>query len=400
MFKSYDGLELKKSETEGRYIIATRDIDVGENLLKCKAYFSMPCEIYKKITCGNCVKIIKRPQQEKKKKVKEYKCNVCNEIWYCSEFCKKESQPIHAHYECKFFKKIKAPKLSEWEIDPDTFTEVRMMVGVISRFYQERVLNKKFNLSNYLKEQQEKRLLNQEELSSEDTLDDIFDLVENTIDDGSNKAAKELIDIITDYIANLFNLVITSSDNHDLPTPELKKEAVEKVISVIRELIHKVRCNQFGIWTKNDKCIAVAISPSSSFFNHSCIPNCINIRDGNKMTFKALYPVKKGEPLAISYLDLDLPVESRKEYLKYGYYFDCGCPRCDEKTNQDECMDNWISKFYCQRKKCVGLYYSKTKVNIDQVNKNDKITLNCSDCNNEFIINSTYFNNSPFPLTK
>jgi hypothetical protein len=39
----------------------------------------------------------------------------------------------------------------------------------------------------------------------------------------------------------------------------------------IMELICKIKCNAFGIWNSRSKCIAMALFPRASMFNHSCL---------------------------------------------------------------------------------------------------------------------------------
>lgn len=47
----------------------------------------------------------------------------------------------------------------------------------------------------------------------------------------------------------------------------------------IADLFYRERCNCFGIWDTNDNCLASAIFPIASFFNHSCVPNCTRFPD-------------------------------------------------------------------------------------------------------------------------
>ncbi|KAK5575354.1 hypothetical protein RB653_010613 [Dictyostelium firmibasis] len=412
MFKSFDGLKLSVSEFEGRYITATRDIDIGESILKCKSYFAVTCEDFKKNSCYNCIKLIKSPPSPQQPP----RCMGCQEVWYCSEQCKLENQAKHQHYECMFFKKIKTPKLIQGSnFDADAYSEIRIIVGLLSRYYQDILLNNKF-----ITKKEEVNIEGEKEIETEeeqqfikDTLNGVLDLVENDINEQTNKAAKEFIDSIIDYIINLLNFTIgggttsstssSSRSNIDMNNIEQQEYYIKELTKQIRPLVQKVRCNQFGIWTKNDKCIGMAVSPSSSYFNHSCIPNCESVRDGSDMTFKSLYPIKKGEQISISYLALDKSTKRRREYLKYGYYFHCQCPRCnssdsDQNGELEDSLDNWISKFYCHQRKCTGLYYSKVKLSQHSLNNNintHEIHLSCSTCNDLLIVDSSFFNNKP-----
>ncbi|KAN0004672.1 hypothetical protein ACTFIU_001910 [Dictyostelium citrinum] len=416
--------KISVSEFEGRYITATRDIEIGESILRCKSYFAVTCEDFKKNSCYNCIKLIKSPPSPQQPP----RCFNCNEVWYCSEKCKQENQPKHQHYECTFFKNIKSPKLIQnYKFDFDSYSEIRIILGLLSRYYKDKLLNNKFvspitiNDQNIEQQQQQQQQEEDDQEFINDTLDGVLDLVENDINEETNNVAKEYIDKIIDYIINLLNFTLcnntTTSTLSTTTTTTLENieinnnnKNIDDLIKLIRPLIQKVRCNQFGIWTKNDKCIGMAVSPSSSYFNHSCIPNCESVRDGSNMTFKSLFPIKKGEQINISYLALDKSTKRRRDYLKFGYYFHCQCPRCnssdiDPTGKLEDSLDDWISKFYCRQKKCTGLYYSKLKLSnqsliIDNNNNNNnsnnnEIHLSCSTCNDPLIVDSTFFLNKP-----
>ncbi|KAL3157833.1 hypothetical protein ABBQ32_012253 [Trebouxia sp. C0010 RCD-2024] len=72
---------------------------------------------------------------------------------------------------------------------------------------------------------------------------------------------------------------------------------------------------------------------TASFFNHSCEPNCIKHRllgqQSGIATVTALRDIKAGEPLTISYIDLELPRSARQLELKTCFFFDCKCARCE-----------------------------------------------------------------------
>ncbi|KAM9957415.1 hypothetical protein ACTFIR_009520 [Dictyostelium discoideum] len=390
MFKSFDGLKLSNSESEGRYIIANRDIDIGESILKCKSYFAVTCEDFKKNSCYNCIKLIKSPSPQQVPR-----CFGCNEVWYCSEKCKQDNQAKHQHYECTFFNNIKSPKLIQnSKLDFDSYSEIRIILGLLSRYYQDKLLNNKFNSSIIIINNQQQDDDDDDDDFIKDTLDGVLDLVENDINEETNSVAKEYIDNIIEYIINILKLTLNNNNNNN--------NNIEELIKLIRPLIQKVRCNQFGIWTKNDKCIGMAVSPSSSYFNHSCIPNCESVRDGSDMTFKSLFPIKKGDQINISYLALDKSTKRRRDYLKFGYYFHCQCPRCnstdiDPTGKLEDSLDNWISKFYCHQKKCTGLYYSKLKLSLQSLTNidNHEIQLSCSTCNDQLFVNSNFYLNKP-----
>jgi len=122
----------------------------------------------------------------------------------------------------------------------------------------------------------------------------------------------------------------------------------------ILDLIGKVKCNTFGIWNhKLDNSKALAMYPSCSYFNHSCIPNCLRYQDGFKLTMRALNDIQSGSQVNISYIELEGDAETRIGILESCYFFQCRCPRCT--SNDSEETFQMISQYFCHVKGCSGL---------------------------------------------
>eukprot|EP01132_Coremiostelium_polycephalum_P002022 gene2022-2489_t len=345
LFSSDSPFELKLTDYEGRFVVAKRDLDIGEEFV-CKSYFAVATEPFKKSTCHNCLRVIQNisttttelnNNQNNNNNNNILKCDNCNEVWWCSEECKNNNKEDHGKFECKFFKRMKVAGLTKEKFDSDTFTEIRMIVGLLSRFI--------YNLQNPDQQEHQQNNQNNHSIFSQNTLKDVFDLVENNITAENNELANERVNQIVEYTKNLLYDVLIkskkkkSSNRQNIKkiiesvVPTLVEESTNKSIDTknddsttqqqnqeqnqeqskelniynetiqkIRSLICKVRCNQFGIWSKKDKCLGVAVSPSSSYFNHSCVPNCSHISDGKELTFKILYPVKMGTPICIGSL--------------------------------------------------------------------------------------------------
>jgi hypothetical protein len=134
------------------------------------------------------------------------------------------------------------------------------------------------------------------------------------------------------------------------PKPYIDEFTEEEIYG----MFFREKCNCFGIWDQKDRCLASAIFPSASFFNHSCVPNCTRFPDhAGLIAIRALYPIPAGTELNISYITLhDSPRETRMEQLRYYYCFECGCPRCSDPTGE---TDKFIERFLCKRDGCTGL---------------------------------------------
>ncbi|EAN93861.1 hypothetical protein C3747_50g160 [Trypanosoma cruzi] len=97
----------------------------------------------------------------------------------------------------------------------------------------------------------------------------------------------------------------------------------------VTRILGVVRCNALAVCDASGLPVGQALHAASvtSYFNHSCLPNCA-IEAGAIVTTRAIRP---GEELTISYLpQLYWPAWLRREELAERYFFDCRCVRCDD----------------------------------------------------------------------
>jgi len=135
--------------------------------------------------------------------------------------------------------------------------------------------------------------------------------------------------------------------------------------SELSSLISKVKSNIFGIWSRNGNepvWCGGSLYVRSSFFNHSCFPNCSVIQDSNTKSYAHLYPggasftvrclsnTPRGTELCISYIPLDECTAKRRHILQKNWLFLCNCRRCCDPSSDDKP----ISKYCCKTPKCVG----------------------------------------------
>ncbi|EGG23469.1 SET domain-containing protein [Cavenderia fasciculata] len=417
-------IEIKYTENEGRYVVASRDLEAGETILLARSYVSIASDNVKKNVCNHCLQYSPSTLVER--------CSGCRQVYWCDTYCYLSNRDIHKHYECKYFKNFNKDYLNQqstattsatsqsssstssstsssqpplaYKFDDDDWTEIRMLVAILSRFIAIKYLG-----VGELKAEMptiQGMTLN----FADSTLQDVLSLVENKITESNNKAACKLINLIERYVTLLIKDVHQPQDHTNkkkrqqqqeesqvqLQQPKLNEQQLDEIISMIRPITCKIRCNQFGIWSKKDKCLGVSVTPIASYFNHSCCPNIVDVRGTTLLEFKALHFIPKGSQLCISYLDLDQTTDSRQDYLIYSYYFKCGCKRCNDKGDS---IDNWISQFYCQgTKKCSGTYFLEdeerqlhkdilTKSNDNTsatttatTNQTNKVNLTCSYC--------------------
>ncbi|CEM16731.1 unnamed protein product [Vitrella brassicaformis CCMP3155] len=124
----------------------------------------------------------------------------------------------------------------------------------------------------------------------------------------------------------------------DIDDPAREKERLKWVVSL----------NALGMYQQSeqfcyskagfDKMEAVGLFFLASFFNHSCSPNVCRYSISEWMLFHTIKPVKKGEPLTISYVEeehLEEPLWLRRAVLAENGYqrFKCVCPKCVEQRD-------------------------------------------------------------------
>jgi SET domain len=88
--------------------------------------------------------------------------------------------------------------------------------------------------------------------------------------------------------------------------------------------------------------VALGLFPLTSMMNHSCAPNCMHqflITPGRppRLVMKAITPIKTGDELCYSYVNLYQSTTSRRDQLFKAYSFHCSCERCS-------CCDDTIQK--------------------------------------------------------
>ena len=92
---------------------------------------------------------------------------------------------------------------------------------------------------------------------------------------------------------------------------------------------------EFGIVVVEEKDweISGALYDLASYINHSCVPNSYKVFVGDILLLRAIRPIKAGEELTISYVNLQ--EQKRREYLKKTWGIDCRCPLCAAEASDD-----------------------------------------------------------------
>ena len=159
-----------------------------------------------------------------------------------------------------------------------------------------------------------------------------------------NKLSYNLSNYAEDYSDFLY-LYDGKNKNFTLEERLKSKETDLKKIQRILKYNNK-------ILTFEEKPISEGLWFYPSLFNHSCIPNCLQLGFGDILVIISINDIEKNSELFLNYLNNDLPFDMRQNILKEQYDFDCFCELCNyEKNKFKNCqekrtLDNYVIKLH------------------------------------------------------
>lgn len=122
----------------------------------------------------------------------------------------------------------------------------------------------------------------------------------------------------------------------------LPSELTSLVESTAFAFLSRHLSNSFGIWetpiTPDSENLGSAMYPSASYFNHSCEPNMLKIRQGRTLRFVTSRDIQKGDELCINYGDTNRNLGERRQMLKDWWGFHCDCIRCRRELLHDNAI--------------------------------------------------------------
>ncbi|XP_050347775.1 SET domain-containing protein SmydA-8 [Nymphalis io] len=284
--------KINYSEELGRHMVATRDIQQGEIILREKPAVSGP-----KMSCtAHCLSCgIKLQPVQKADQLDFYKCSSCS--WpMCDADCEKAE--VHRE-ECKLMTKRNYKCNIKYE-RPDK-TEAAYCVIAPMRV----LLMKETNPRQY---------------------ENIMSL-ESHLKDRINTPLYLVLK------ANLVTFVI------QVLGLSFDEETILKVSSIFDT-------NSFDVRSPDGSKRLRAIYVTASMMNHNCRPNTRHIYIGNdyNLALIATVPISKGELITATYTQsLYGTLDRRKHIKKINKCFDCECERCRDPTE----FGTYLGNIYC-----------------------------------------------------
>lgn len=329
-------------EGKGRSLVAARDLQPNDVILRCFPYTWAADEKYGSIICRYCLaeKLIDEDNPF------SCCCPHCNQVWYCSEACKLSDASVHRGYECMM--------LSSWELDPqvyepDVITEMKLLVRTVAlKHYEKRLAAASKKQASATSEGMEidednKKSKSEGTNGSKGGDDKEKEEKKEAKKEGGDGDDDELLSTEPDIEFEDYEALI--SRPYDFPGDMIEglkfwicdylsrlgawlglEESAE---SLLLQLIRN-RLNSFSIWNEpsmRQRGIGVYVTPS--FINHDCNPNISLKRYSTSLLeFYAARPIKEGEELSISYVDTAEELDVRRQKLRSTYLFLCRCQRC------------------------------------------------------------------------
>lgn len=297
------------TKRKGRHAIAKQDLQAGTIVLLERATSFIILSPYVSNTCCYCLKSVPTSRS------KNFACQHCSFACYCSSACATKDRSRH-QLECKLLSNSVTRIHQQCSVDLDL---LRIILGLLVQ----RVLDSKRTEKYHV---------------VEGCRQTPFEFSEGLVSN-SEAFSAEWKTCITKAMTMLRELL-----------PNEMRIPVEDMVL----LAGRINSNSHGFgdpFESTNRDIAFGLCPISSIFNHSCEPNCTFV--GNPfgiLTVRTLRPIKKGEELCFSYVDLYQGRDDRRHDLATTKFFYCECDRCGKKdsvlpkTHKDVYLDGVVCK--------------------------------------------------------
>lgn len=241
-------IEIRQNFELGRHIVASKNIKLGEVISVEQPYVHQIRLCSKELYCNQCLNPC----------LNLIPCQNCSINFYCSKECMLQAYNSHHKYTCE-----------------------------LSAFQGFNIY-----LKTFLVAQNEKKGEQSDDHYRSDRSNEIFNLCTNEQKRNPMKLLFYLIIVCQTFLA-LKKRTKFFQDNI-ISENEVKNQ--------LYKLIMISEINRFGYQTHmSEELYATGIFSFSSFFNHSCAPNCDYVFHGNSLVIRATEDIKKGQECNISY---------------------------------------------------------------------------------------------------
>ena len=375
-------VELKYSDSKGRYCIASRDVDVGETLFTEKSYCAILLPEFNNHYCQSCLRLVFNENEENFNYLNIEPCSGCTSVVYCSQKCKLESN--YHKFECHILKCL----LHNLGIAHLAYRIVSTTSLSTLKEYASLELSKKARLNetdlmkfDYGKSGDEKTDYNQ-----------VFNLL--THEESTHVDDLFKYSLTSVLLGKHFVSVLKSSnkDEHKMASCLILRHLLQTICNA--HAITQLRDTDVLTNTLNREQIrvATAIYPRVSLLNHSCNSNVLSSFKENSsiIVVKSARKIEKSAEVYNCYGPhyLKMGLFERQQSLLEQYYFNCDCNSCasqfkaiSEKMNKN--VNSGLRCIKCGSKQVITeLIDFNANKNINKFD--DDLKINCKSCNKTF----------------
>lgn len=265
---------IKDEENLGRYLVAGNDIQAGDVVLSEYPIVAGPLYTRSKLVCLQCLKLVGE---------ESYRCTNCS-FPLCDETCQNGSW--HAA-ECKLFKKANFQlQVDDWS----AFNPIYSCIAVLRT------------------------------LLLKETNPDGWEIIDSLMDHDKERSEKD------SPSWRVHELLVVTFINKSLGLLQFSTAEIRRVVGILRTNSVKLE-TRFGFGE------GIAVFPTYSFANHSCLCNTHTRKFKDlKLELIAQTPIKKGDIVWTRYTTPQIGNFQRISDIQRTWHFQCSCSRCQDPT--------------------------------------------------------------------
>lgn len=287
-------LLLLEHPVRGRYVVAARDLGVGELVCAEEPFVHTVHDDLQSTVCHHCFSLL---ASEASAQVES--CRACCQVRYCSATCARDGAAVHAA-ECDVLQAIIKsgnPALQKG------VRGLRLFVRLVHRA-----------------------------AADPRAFADVEALVEHYTDAPPERRR------MLEGIATQVNKIVP-------PHVRMPLDRLAKAVSRVHTNSHAI-ADMAGLQYGSGLYAKVG-----SYFNHSCAPSAVSSFRGRTWRLHTIRPVRRGDEVSISYTEMYASRDERQASLKAQKGFKCACARCVAPPARDLVLDGWR----CSAPGCEGV---------------------------------------------
>ncbi|KAJ3010951.1 hypothetical protein HKX48_007121 [Thoreauomyces humboldtii] len=309
-------ITVQASQNKGRHAVAAKDLEPGTVICNERAATLIVSSAAQNDFCHRCVSSLVTAEQSKNRT----SCGACAKTTYCSSACQKADAARHK-IECPII-----PKLAEIATKHDI--NVDLLKLTLSLLVRRALEERREKLSD-----ENKELFDAEVDAQEAPVAPWWAIQELTVH-------PEVFD------KKWIKCVTAAAKDMSLILPEQLAATPEEIVL----LSCRINTNAHSLTDEDEKAsdTAFGLFPMGAlFFKHSCAPNCHFTADKGVLTYRVVKPVKAGEELLVSHIELYQPRSVRKQELRTTKRITCDCSRCRAPLRKSS--DRWLDGILCDK---------------------------------------------------